>query len=47
MLLFFEKLIFPTMSKTPKVGQETQGILGVNHQIPCGFWARLCSFGHS
>ena len=28
-LLFFEKLIFPTMSKTIEFSQKTQGILGV------------------
>jgi hypothetical protein len=28
-LLFFEELIFPTMSKTAEFGQKTQGILGV------------------
>jgi hypothetical protein len=27
--LIFEKLIFPTMSKTTKFGKKTQGILGV------------------
>jgi hypothetical protein len=26
---FFEKLIFPTMSKTEDFGQKMQGILGV------------------
>jgi hypothetical protein len=31
MLLFFEKLIFPTMSKTAKFGKTTQEILGVKH----------------
>jgi hypothetical protein len=30
MLLFFEKLIFPTMSKAAEFGQKTQGILGIN-----------------
>jgi hypothetical protein len=29
----FEKLIFPTMSKTAKFGKKTQGILGVNQRI--------------
>jgi hypothetical protein len=31
--LFFEKLIFPTMSKTTKFGKKPQGILGVNEFI--------------
>jgi hypothetical protein len=29
MLLFFEKSIFPSMSKTAEFGKKTQGILGV------------------
>jgi hypothetical protein len=32
-LLFFEKLILPTMSKTAKFGFKTEGILGVNTLI--------------
>jgi hypothetical protein len=33
MLLFFEKLIFPTMSETAKFGKKSQGILGVNQTL--------------
>jgi hypothetical protein len=31
--LFFEKLIFPTISKIAKFGKKTQGILGVKYTI--------------
>jgi hypothetical protein len=33
MLLFFEDLIFPTMSKTTEFSKKTQGILGINDKL--------------
>jgi hypothetical protein len=36
--LFFEKLSFPTMSKTAKFGKRTQRILGVKHHKVLNPW---------
>jgi hypothetical protein len=37
-LLVFEELIFPTMSKTTEFGKKAQGFLGIKHWLFMCFW---------